>query len=145
MLRERAFRPAAPELGVVRRCYPRPVNDDESASSSPSPQQRVVEVASAILRGELGVIEGSRLLCALRFRVSTLDHDPDFLPFVGIDSETDHLPIGEVRQLWASDALVRLAPEIQAAEDHWRQWAFTAAQRLLDRFSSTSNDKSRNA
>jgi hypothetical protein len=121
------------------------VNDDEQASATPSPQQQVVEVASAILHGELGVIEGSRLLCALRFRVSTLDHDPDFLPFIGIDSETDHLPVGEILQHWASDALVRLAPEIRAAENHWRQWAFTSAQRLIDRFSSAASENTRNA
>ena len=132
-------------LLLFRRRYPSPVNDDEQASPSPTPQQRVVEVASAILRGELGVIEGSRRLCSLRFRVSSLDHDPDFTPFVGIDSETDHLPIGEVRELWAPEALVRLTPEIQATEDHWRQWAFTAAQRLIDRFRATSNDNTRNA
>ena len=139
--------PAAPvaELGVVRRRYHLPVNDDESASPSRTPEQRVVEAASAILRGELGVIEGSRLLRSLQFEVSSLDLDPDFIPFIGIDSETDHLPIGEVRQLWAPDALVRLAPEIKAAEDKWRQRAFTAAQRLLDRFSSTSSDNTRNA
>ena len=121
------------------------MNDDESPSPNPTPEQRVVEVASAILRGELGVIEGSRLLHSLQFEVSSLDHDPDFIPFVGIHSETDHLPIGEVRQLWAPEALVRLAPEIQAAEDKWRQRAFTAAQRLLDRFSCKSNDNTRNA
>src|SRR6266702_3558837 len=73
----------------VRRRYARPMNDEESSSPNPSPQQRVIEAASATLRGELGVIEGSRLLCTLRFRVSSLDHDPDFLPFFAIDSETD--------------------------------------------------------
>ena len=120
------------------------MNNDEPASPSPPPQQYVIEAASAILRGELGVIEGSRLLCSLRSRVSALDRDPDFVTFVGIESETDHLPIGEVRQFWAGDALARLAPEIQAAEDHFRVPAFTAAQRLLDRFSAISNDNAGN-
>jgi hypothetical protein len=90
-----------------------------------------------MLSGELGVIEGSRRLCQLRSGVSSLDQDPDFILFVGIESDTDHLPVGEVRELWAPDALSRLAPQIQAAEDHWRQSAFIAAQRLLDRFGST--------
>jgi hypothetical protein len=108
-------------------------------------QQRVIEAASAILRGELGVIEGSRLLCSFRFRVSSLDHDPDFLPFVAIDSETDHLPVGDVRQHWAADALASKDQEIQAAEAFYRDHALAGCERLLARFSSTSNDNSRNA
>jgi hypothetical protein len=111
-----------------------------------SPQERIVEIASAMLRGELGVIEGTRLLRELGFRVSSLDHDPDFIPFIGIDSMTDHLPIGDKqRYLWAPDALARKDLEIQAADAYWREKAFTACRRLLDRFSSTSNDKIRNA
>jgi hypothetical protein len=121
------------------------VNDLESASQQPSPQQRVGEAASAILRGELGLIEGSRLLCSLRSRVSSLDHDPDFLPFVEIDSETDDLPVGNLRQHWASDALVSKDQKIQAAEAFYHGVAFAACERLLVRFSSTSNDNTRNS
>jgi Protein of unknown function (DUF2489) len=112
------------------------VNDDESAQD-PSAEQRVVAVASAMLRSELGVIEGSRLLCTLRPQVSSLHHDPDFLTFVGIDSETDHLPVGDVRQHWAPDALVIKDQEIQAAEAFYRDLAFAGCERLLARFGST--------
>ena len=108
-------------------------------------QQHVIEVASAILRGELGVIEGSRLLCSFRFHVSSLDHDPDFRPFVGIDSETDHLPIGDVRRHWAADALANMYQEIQAAEAFYHDTAIAGCDRLLSRFSAISNDNSRNA
>ncbi len=128
----------------VRCRYPYPVNDDEPSSSNPSPQKRVVEAASAILRGQLGIIEGSRLLCSLGFRVSLLDHDPDFLPFIAIDSETDHLPIGDVRHHWATDALANKDQEIQAAEAFHREDAIAGCERLLARFGSTSNDNGRN-
>jgi hypothetical protein len=103
-----------------------------------SPQQRVVEVASAMLRGEIGVIEGSRQLCRLRFSCSSLDHDPDFIPFVGIDSDTDHLPVGEDRRHWAADALARKDIEIQDAEAFYRNHAIAGCERLLARFGSTS-------
>ena len=108
-------------------------------------QQRVTEVASAILRGNVGVIEGSRLLCSLQCRVSSLDHDPDFLPFVGIDSETDHLPVGDVRQHWVAETLVRKDIEIQEVEAFYRDQAVAGCERLLARFSFTSDDNARNA
>src|SRR4051812_7924138 len=123
----------SPELGVVSRHCAYPVNDDE-ASAIPSPQQRIVDVASAILRGELGIIEGSRQLCSLQFRVSSLDHNPDFLSFVGIDSETDHLPVGDVRRHWAADALARKDIEIRKAEAFYRDHAIAGCERLLARF-----------
>ena len=114
------------------------------AAPSSSSQQRVVEVASAILHGELGIIEGSRLLCSLQSRATSLDHDPDFIPFVAIDSETDHLPVGDVRRHWAPDALVSKDIEIHATEDYYRASAFAGCQCLLHRFSATSNDQTRN-
>jgi hypothetical protein len=105
-----------------------------------SPQEKVVEVARAILCGDLGIIEGSRRLSSLRAQVRSLDHDPDFFPFVGIDSETDHLPIGEkYRQLWASEALAREDLKIKAAEEYRREEAFTACRRLLEHFGKTSS------
>lgn len=113
------------------------MNDDEPVSPSRAPQQLVVEVATAILRGELGVIEGSRLLCSLQFCVSSLDHDSDFLPFVGIDSETDHLPVGDIRQHWAADALARKDIDIENVEALYRDSAIAGCERLLARFSVT--------
>ncbi|MBA3573298.1 MAG: DUF2489 domain-containing protein [Pyrinomonadaceae bacterium] len=107
-------------------------------------QQQVIAAASAILRGEMGIIEGSRLLCSLRSRVSSSDHDFDFVPFVVIDDATDHLPIGDVRRHWAADALVRKDLEIQAAEALYRVDAVAGCERLLIRFGTQPNDQTRN-
>jgi hypothetical protein len=93
-----------------------------------------------MVRGELGVIEGARLVCRLQSRISSRDHDPDFLPFVAIDSETDHLPVGDVRQYWAADALARVDHEIQAAEAFHRDQAIEACERLLVRLRSIPED-----
>ncbi|MDB6074288.1 MAG: hypothetical protein JWO89_1928 [Verrucomicrobiaceae bacterium] len=110
------------------------MKDDESASPSPSPQQCIVELASAILNGGLGIIEGSRRICNLQGDVSSLDHDPDFLPFVVIDSETDHFPIGETRQHWAPESLVLKDREIVNAESFYQELAFAGCRRLLERY-----------
>ncbi len=39
---------------------------------------------------------------------------------MGIESETDHLPVGEVRKLWASFALKEKDVEIARAEELYR-------------------------
>jgi hypothetical protein len=117
------------------------VDEEESVSPPAAPQQRVIEVASAMLAGEIGIIEGSRLLCSLRSCIPLSDHDPDFLPFVGIDGETDHLPVGDVRQHWASDAHARKDQEIQAAETFYRERARSGCEHLLTRFNATTMEQ----
>ncbi|MCD2515246.1 hypothetical protein LQ564_02845 [Massilia sp. G4R7] len=49
--------------------------------------------------------------------------DADFVTFVAIASETDDLPLGAVQEHWDRDALARLQPEIEEAE----QWASSVA------------------
>jgi hypothetical protein len=44
----------------------------------------------------------ARELVALRSRVGVAVDDGDFLTCVTIDSETDELPVGAVRQYWAT-------------------------------------------
>jgi len=97
-------------------------------------ETEVVEIAEGILSGTVGVVEGSRRLSALRSSVTREDHDPDFLPFVGIDSESDHIPLGDVRRLWAPDALTKKDGELKSIEDHYRPFVEKACRRLTQRF-----------
>jgi len=53
---------------------------------------KIVAAARSILSGELGIIAGARQLACWRSDVGG-DHDPDLIFFVGLDSETDYLPI----------------------------------------------------
>ena len=55
-------------------------------------------------------------LSALRHDVSRKDFDDDFMLFVAIASETDHLPVGEVRKQYSPDALQKADTEIEEAE-----------------------------
>ena len=70
----------------------------------------------------------------MRSEVEVPDDDPDFSVFVLIDSETDSLPVGDVRRLWSQSALVALDPQLNRARD----WAMTtggeALRRLVSRF-----------
>jgi hypothetical protein len=71
-----------------------------------------------MLDGQLSFLIGSRRLAALRHEIDAAADDTDFLVFVAIDSETDALPLGAVREHWDQGALTRLEPEIEEAE-HW--------------------------
>jgi hypothetical protein len=55
---------------------------------------------------------------------------PDRRLIIGIDSETDSLPRGEVRKLWAPDALQTKQSEIERSEALWKQEFLDACQRI---------------
>jgi hypothetical protein len=98
-------------------------------------EQKVAQIARAILAGRIGVIEGAREI--RRFCGGHLgfdDRDPDLNTFVAIDSETDDLPIGDVRRYWAPDALAQKDAEIARCEAVYREAALKAASHLITRF-----------
>ena len=76
------------------------------------------------------MIAASRLLSHFR-----QEAEPEvaevLLTFVGIDSETDALPIGAVRDNWGPEALKRKDREIAEAEQFYRETALNAAAELL--------------
>ena len=97
-------------------------------------RQMIVNAARKMLAGTLSFIEGSREISRLRWSAKVPDFDPDFVPFVAIDSETDALPFGEVRKLWAPEALARLQPEIERREAWAAEDGRPACERLINRF-----------
>lgn len=95
---------------------------------------KVVDLARRVISGDLSILLAARELSRLRFSVGGDEWDPDFIQFVAIDSETDHLPIGPVRRHWAPDALVEEDQEIARAEAWAREGGLLACKRLIDRF-----------
>lgn len=95
-----------------------------------SVRQKIVSTAQAMLDGQLSFLIGSRRLAALRHETDMAADDADFTVFVAIDSETDALPLGAVREHWDQDALARLEHEIEEAE-HWASTAGADACRSL--------------
>lgn len=93
----------------------------------------IVSTAHAILTNEIGIIEGARKLCDCRFRVKAED-DKDFLFFVGLESETDHLPIGKVQKYWKPTALKNKQEEIASVEKFYAEKAFTACNNLIVKY-----------
>jgi hypothetical protein len=96
---------------------------------------KVVTLANEMLSGNLCYIAGARALVALRSALGISDHDPDFLTFVAIDSETDALPINEAaRRLWSPLAFKKLESEIADAEKWAHEIGEPVCRALIVRF-----------
>jgi hypothetical protein len=93
---------------------------------------KIVAICEAVLREEIGVIAASRRLS--RFGLELFDgHDEDFEPFDAIDSETDRLPVDSERANWSVEALKRKDKEIARAEALYKDDAFVACRKLIER------------
>jgi hypothetical protein len=89
------------------------------------------EVSQAILSGRVGIVEASRELACL-------GHTPDVMNeeihnvFVGACSESDHLPIGAVRDLWNPQVLEEKDREIADIEARWKDRILAACKSILE-------------
>jgi hypothetical protein len=93
----------------------------------------IVQCARDLIEGRRGIIESARVLQSLAFSVRD-ERDPDFVVFRGIDSETDALPVGEVRKYWSPSALEREDVKIRSCEERYRKAAMEAANRLIVKY-----------
>jgi Protein of unknown function (DUF2489) len=100
----------------------------------------VVTTAEAILVENLGIIEGARKLFHLRSKIKAED-DKDFVFFVGLDSETDHLPIGNVQKHWSQSALTSKKEEIESCENYYREQAFQACRNLIKKYKLQKDER----
>jgi hypothetical protein len=92
-------------------------------------RRRAREVAQAALDGRTTILEAARALVSLAHTDAVPDiEDRKFI--IAVESETDHLPIGEVRKLWAPDALQEKDVEIAGAETLYRDAFLRACQRI---------------
>jgi hypothetical protein len=104
--------------------------------------RQMVGIAEAFLAGEIGGIETARSIQGLReYRgedtpEGSFDVDPAledvFETFDLVNSETDALPIGDVRKLWNKEALLREDIEIAKSEAWCRQMVADACRNLID-------------
>lgn len=109
-----------------------------SEGHTPSPQAQIARLAAAMLGGKIEFIQGSREIVSLG-HAANMSRDQDILPFIAIDSETDALPLAaEVRELWQREALERLQPQIDQAQNWARSIGELHCRNLLARFGGSS-------
>lgn len=88
------------------------------------------ELSSEILTGRLRILEGVRALVSLA-HTDAIENQEDRNLIIGIDSETDHLPIGAVRDYWSEDALRDKDVEIARYEQRCEDQIFQVCRRIV--------------
>lgn len=96
-----------------------------------------VVVAQAVLLGDLDVIRGAWHLEGLR-RGWEAEDDPDFALMWAVVTETDHLPLGPVREEWSEAALAEKDKELEAAAEKWGDEVRVSCRRIIDRYGPAS-------
>jgi hypothetical protein len=99
-------------------------------------RRAILDAAQNMVVGKLSYIEGARQVFAAMVVARLDEWDEDLLPFVGIVSETDALPFGEMRAHWQAAALEALQPEIAKKEAWARRLGEPHCFNLVERFSS---------
>ena|SRR5256885_11355962 len=98
-------------------------------------REKAIKVARSILEGDVGVIEGARLLSSVGHElVPDWRIDPDFVILGALDSETDHLPVGAERKLWEEKALVERDAIVSRIEADAKHEVEIACRNILRRF-----------
>jgi hypothetical protein len=97
---------------------------------------RILKAAHDMLAGTLSFIEGARLILEAISEAKLDERDTDLVPFRGIDSETDALPVGAERAHCQAAALVALQPEIDRMGTWAREQGASRCRSLVERFSS---------
>jgi len=98
--------------------------------ASDSQRRKARDVAQSLLDGRITVLEAARALVSL----AHTDAVPDVADrrlIIAVESETDDLPVGEVRNLWAPSALQEKDIEIARAEGLYRDDLLHACERIV--------------
>lgn len=90
---------------------------------------QVLAVARGILSKHIGAIEGSIYLSSLAQNLEPRWSDK-MDTFVTVASETDHLPLGSLRQHWEPDALARKDYEVANYETRIREHVLDTCREL---------------
>lgn len=95
---------------------------------------RAAEIAGAVLSGAIPILDGCHLLDDLAGSVDVPESDPDFSVFKAIQSETDSLPIGSMRNNWDPISLVKIEAEVASATEWAKAIALPACHSIKRRF-----------
>jgi hypothetical protein len=92
--------------------------------------ESAVSIARSALTGQLGILEAVRAPCPYAHSLPELFAE-DANTFIGIESETDNLPMGRWRALWNPDLLRDKDAEIARCEQLWRDEVLAACERII--------------
>ncbi len=100
---------------------------------SESDNEMIVRIAREIINGTIPILVGCQLICGPIHRLG-IDREEPFLTLIGVESETDHLPIDpEERKLWDLQALVEKEKEIADVTEWARNRVLAACLAVIRR------------
>lgn len=108
-----------------------PLNEEHVRAS----REAICRAATSLRSGTLPFLEGVRQLAALRFQANASGFDEDFMPFVAVDSETDHLSSQSALSYCSNEWLVKCEAEIEEVIRLRGSAIFAACDKLVQRFS----------
>jgi hypothetical protein len=94
----------------------------------------LVAVATAMIDGNMNLIEGVRQITALRSRVQN-PSDEIFMPIRAIESETDHFPLGSARAQCAPAYLTEMDAKMERYIADARHDILAACQAIVRAYS----------
>jgi len=100
----------------------------------------ILEVCQGLLDDRIPLIEGCRRLASLRHEIG-MSESAAFNTFLAVDSETDHLPFGEVRHLCSPEWLATVDRQIDDATRLYGECVRQAAGALLESLQTQENTR----
>lgn len=94
-------------------------------------EDRALQIASSVFSGRLSAIEACWLLCPIVHEAPGMVTEADYKLIIAVESETDDLPIGRLRELWHPDVLREKDHEIARCEALWGKQIRAACERIL--------------
>ncbi|MDP1535334.1 MAG: hypothetical protein Q8L92_17285 [Rubrivivax sp.] len=109
-----------------------PLNENDARSFAAT----VVQAAQSLAQRHVPFLEGVRQLSSLRFQAGGEGHDPDFLLFLAIDSQSDHIPNVDTHAMCSEVWLRECDTEAQELERTYGAEVNAACAKLVARFSA---------
>lgn len=95
---------------------------------------KIGHTAQEMLNENKNYLEGAIEIASLYHEAEIEKNDTDFNIFIGISSETDHLPIGEMRKNWSKEALENHEAEIQKTTKWAKDISLTQCKSLAKKY-----------
>ena len=96
-------------------------------------KNEILNLANSFLEEKIGSIELSRKVIRLAYELGFQESD-EIDSFKALESQTDHLPIGTLREKYSVERLIEIDKEIKDYEDFYRDSITNACQKLIGKY-----------
>lgn len=111
---------------------------DDNLQEKNKAKEEIIKIANEIINDQKNLIERCRLITKLIYKAG-MEDDRIFDPIIAIESETDDIPLGDVRKLWDKDALKEKDKEIKEYETRNEQLIIDTCRNIVNKYSGLKN------